>query len=145
MLASGSTTFSVVNGTQQFIDVFWTNTIAVTPGTQYFVAFLGNTAGLTSRQSQYVNPDGQAYYNYSSTNPTAPYTCCGGGYDLAFRAYALSGLEPDPEPEPEPDPDPEPWVDPNPPIVTPEPASVVLMATGLAGLVAISRRRKRNA
>lgn len=125
MLASGSASFSVIGGTQLWLDVFWNSTVVVTPGAQYFLSMIAGTTALTTRQSQVTNPDGQAYYNFSPTNPTNAYTCCNAGLDLAFRAYSTSGRE---------------TVAP-PVVVTPEPASVVLLATGLLALVGVARRR----
>lgn len=119
MLASGSTAYSIT-GTSM-LDVFW-SAVGVTPGTEYFLAVNAGNSQLISLYSANTYADGQAHYNYDSVDPTSPYTCCGGSYDLGFEEFATSAV-----------------------VATPEPASTALIATGLIGVFGAVRRRRKNA
>ena len=124
MLASGTTPYSFTQYQQGWLDVFW-NAVVVTPGTQYFLAFTaGGRPGTVDVYGAAPNPYPGGFFLYQNYNggiDTSPYV---NGYpndDLAFREYASTA----------------------PPVVsTPEPASMMLMATGLAGVIGVARRRR---
>lgn len=120
LLASGSSAYSILSGQTAMLDAFW-GAVAVTPGAQYFIAFNANNGSLVSLFTGDAYAGGQAQYNYSATDPTQSYTCCGGGYDLGFEEFSTSGV-----------------------VATPEPASLALVATGLLGIGGVVRRRRQN-
>ena len=103
------------------IDVFWT-AVAVTPGAQYFLAFNTGNEALVSEWTPGTYTGGEAYHNYSPTDPTQSYGCCGGSYDLVLEEFSTSAET-----------------------VTPAPASVALLATGLLGVLGVVRRRRQIA
>ena len=117
MLASGSTTITSYGSTTSFFDVFWAP-VAVNSGSQYFLTgFIAGGQSLVSTFSDDNYAGGEAYFNYSTDvmNPPSAFL----GLDLAFEEFSENG------------------------VTAPEPASVVLLATGLLGIGGIVRRRRK--
>lgn len=124
-LASGTTAYSFATYQKSWLDVFW-NAVAVTPGSQYFLAFTAGgqpgTMGVYGAGGNVYPGNYFLYQNYNGGSDTSPYV---NGYpndDTAFREYASTAV-----------------------VASPEPASVVLMATGLLSVIGIARRRIKEA
>lgn len=116
LLASATTSYSIDAGWEngQWFDVFW-GSVAVTPNSQLFLRYITDGNEPIAGASDF-NPYhlGEATWG-NSTLPTNPPR----RYDLAFRTYTDE-----------------------PGSVTPEPVTMVLVGSGLAGIAA--RRRRRN-
>jgi hypothetical protein len=122
LLASGSSFFSLAAGEQRMVDVFW-SAVGVTPGQQYFLAMIAQGGGFdivttaSFPNSGYAGGSAFDNFNSSVTSPYTNFQDVNSGYDLTFAAYTA----------------------------TPEPANVILMVTGLAGVAVVARRRVKRA
>ena len=127
MLASGASapfTFAG-NGGSFWADAFW-NPVGVSEATTYFIVFaspastgldvLSEATGGTSYAS------GQAWnQQIVAGNPTSDVWNASPGWDFTFREYSSTEFS-----------------------ATPEPGSVILLATGFAGIGLATRKRRRR-
>lgn len=127
LLRSATVTANFANSGNSWVEAFW-SPASVTPGTELFFQVI-RPGGLDAFSSnvivnygQNVYADGVASYNFS-TNPEGMSGCCGSNYDLAFRTYTDGPSD----------------------TVTPEPVTMILLGSGLSGIAAARRRRKKNA
>ena len=122
LLASGTSAYSLGAYQQSMIDVFW-SAVAVAPGAQYFLTVnapgtLGDLYTTWATPNTYAG-GGVWYQNYSGGVDTSPYTnFYSGSGSLTFEEFSAT------------------------PVTTPEPASIALVATGLAGVFSVARRRR---
>jgi hypothetical protein len=118
LLASGSSPFTTPSGSLvgSFFDVFFSAPVSVTAGNDYTVVFHGLAEG--ARVVTTYNSDKAQESDLFYSNDGVSYASYGAkGYSLNFREYTAV-------------------------TATPEPASMVLMATGLFGIAAVVRRKR---
>ena len=122
LLASASSPFTIGQGFTM-IDVFWPS-VQVTPGAQYFLAVIApgpqSLFTFTTISANNAYAGGGAWYSgdVAATTSYGDYTS--GGFDLPFEEFSEGPI-----------------------VTTPEPATLFLVASGLAGVFGIARRRGR--
>lgn len=122
-LAFGSAAYSLGANGQSMFDAYWP-TVAVTPGTSYFLQITSapnaSNASVWDMFAANVYPGGQAYLDADGSGPGTNVNG-NSGFDVTFEEFQET------------------------PTGAPEPASLVLIATGLVGVASVRRRMKRTA
>jgi hypothetical protein len=114
LYASQLMTVSMNAGETRWVDSEWGTPHAFTPGHTYYLGVMSyNFDWLGSDQDPYASGSASRVTNFGES-----YDDFGGNWDMGFRTYSTEVS------------------------TAPEPASLLLVASGLVGVVAISRRRR---